>query len=111
MIARLSEALDMGLDARLQLAEQLAGERKERSAVRRNLELLLLLARDLLLISQGRPAQLVTGAQEERLAAQARRYSLEQISAYLQRLRLAMERLDGNVDPRLALEALLVSLP
>ena len=111
MIARLSEMLEMDLEARLQLAELIAGDRKERPALRRNLELLLLLGRDLLLVSQGCPPQLATPAQTEALARQAQRLGLAHIHAYLQRLRLTLERIDQNVDPRLALEALMVRLP
>jgi DNA polymerase-3 subunit delta' len=110
-VARLSEVLDLSLDARLRLAEQLASDRKDRSAIRRHLELLLLLARDLLLMSQGLPPQLASGQQQEALARQARRFSLAQIHAYIRSLRVAMERIDQNVDPRLTLEALLVNLP
>jgi DNA polymerase-3 subunit delta' len=110
MVERLCSVMDLELEQRLQLAETLGGDRKDRSTVRRNLELLLLLGRDLLLISQGCPAQLVTDEQRDVLARQATRYSVWQIANYFRRLRRAMERIDQNVDPRLALEALLLSL-
>ena len=110
MVERLCSVMDLGLEERLQLAETLGGDRKDRSTIRRNLELLLLLGRDLLLISQGCPAKLVTDEQREVLARQAGRYSDSQIAMYFQQLRRAMERIDQNVDPRLALEALFLSL-
>ena len=39
MLARLSSVMDMHLDDRLQLAESLSAEKKDRSSVRRSLEL------------------------------------------------------------------------
>lgn len=111
LVRRLSVVLDLDLDARLQLAEQLVAERKDRSTLRRALELLALLARDLLLLSQSRPPRLAEGEQRETLARQAARLSLESVESYLRAVRLAMERIDQNVDARLTLEALLVSLP
>lgn len=111
MVTRLSAVLDLGLEARLQLAETLVSDRKDRSSVRRNLELLLLLARDLLLVSEGLAPQLASAPQRETLERQANRLDLSQIHAYLGKLRVAMQRIDQNVDPRLTLEALLVHLP
>lgn len=110
MVERLCSVMDLGLEVRLQLAETLGGDRKDRSTVRRNLELLLLLGHDLLLISQGCPAQLVTGDQRDALARQAARYNTSQFAVYFRQLRRAMDRIDQNVDPRLALEALFLSL-
>lgn len=110
-VVRLSGVMEMDLEARLRLTEQLAGDRRDRTAVRRNIELLLLLGRDLLLLSQGLPAQLAFGEQLEIINRRARRCTLAEIHAYLQRVRHAMQRIDQNVDPRLALEALLVNLP
>ena len=111
MIGRLAQVFDLGLDARLTLAESLTAGKRDRSAVRRVMEILALLGRDLLFLAQGLPAQLVGGEQGEMLERQARRLSVSQIHAYLQGLRLAMERIDSNVDPRLTLEALLVDVP
>jgi DNA polymerase-3 subunit delta' len=111
LLERLSAVLELDLEARLLLAEDLAANRKDRSVVRRSLELLLLLARDLLLLSQGLSPRLVDGAARERLARQAARLSLSQIDAYLASIRTAMERIDRNVDPRLSLEALLTGAP
>lgn len=111
LIGRLSTLLDLNVEGRLQLAESLTTDRKDRSAVRRHLELLTLLAGDLLLLFHDLPPRLVSGADSERLRVQATRLGLEGIMAYLGRLRRAMERIDQNVDPRLALEAAIVSLP
>jgi DNA polymerase-3 subunit delta' len=111
MVERLAQVLELDLAARLDLAESLTAGKKDRSSVRCALELLVLLARDLLLLSQGLPPQLVSGELSELIARQARRHELRQIHRYLRDLRLAMERIDANVDPRLTLEALFVALP
>lgn len=110
MVSRLSGLPSMGLDTRLELAESLAADKKDRGAVRRHLELLLLLMRDLLLVSEGMPPRLAV-AEHETLRRAARGYTLEDIHAGLRGIRVAMQRIDQNVDPRLTLEALFVSLP
>lgn len=111
LVRRASRVLDLGLDERLQLAEELVADRKDRSAVRRNLEMLVLLAHDMLLAREGLPPRMVSAAQATALTASARRYSLAQLRCYLKSLGTAMERIDQNVDPRLALEAVMVGLP
>jgi DNA polymerase III subunit delta' len=111
MRTRLSGVLGLDLDARLKLAESLTADRKERGAVRRILEMQILLARDLLLLAQGLPPRLVEGEDRDVLEAQARRLSLQQIHRYLRALERATERIDQNVDARLTLEALLVAAP
>ena len=110
-LARLSEVLDLDLDARLRLVETITGDKKDRTAVRRSVELLTLLARDILLLSQDLTPRLASGKELDVLSRQATRVTLDQIHAYLRGLKTAMERIDQNVDPRLALEALMVSLP
>ncbi len=110
-IEQLCSLFDLGLEARLQLAETLAAERKDRASIRRNLETMTLLARDLLLLKNDLPSRLVSGRQAETLRAQGARLNLAQIMSYLNQLRVTMDRIDRNVDPRLALEALMVSLP
>lgn len=111
MVTQLVAAPDLPLDERLQLAELVTAERKDRSTIRRNLEILLLLGRDLMLLSQGGEPKLVGPEEREILAGQAGRWTPSQIHTYLQQIRLAMRRIDQNVDPRLAVEALLVGLP
>lgn len=111
MIGSLSRVFDLDLDARLLLAESLTAGKRDRAAIRSAVEVLVLLGRDLLLLGQGLPARLVTGPQQAALLQQARRLSAQQVYRYLEGLRLVMERIDSNVDPRLALEALLVGFP
>jgi DNA polymerase-3 subunit delta' len=111
MLERLGTVPDMDLDARLQLVETITSDRRDRSSVRRQVELLLLLARDLLLIKGGLPPRTALDEQLEALGGQAERFSLAEVSAYVQAIRRAMIRIDANVDPRLALEAALVASP
>ena len=111
MIRRLSAVLDLDLEARLQLVESVTAEKKDRGAVRRALELLTLLARDVLLLSQGLAPRLVSGAERDVLERQAARLRVDELHEYLQALRRTMDRIDRNVDPRLALEALMVAAP
>jgi DNA polymerase III gamma/tau subunit len=101
----------MDLDARLSLVETITSDRKDRSSTRRQVELLLLLARDLLLVKAGLPPRTALDEQLDALRSQSERYTLREIGAYLQAIRKAMIRIDANVDPRLALEAALVFAP
>lgn len=110
LLERLSGMLDLGLDGRLGLIETITTDRKDRFAVRRQVELLLLLARDLLLVKSGLDPRTVLDEQQDALRLQAQRYSLTQLSRYIQAIRTAMLRIDANVDPRLALEAALVAM-
>ncbi|HEX6510552.1 MAG TPA: DNA polymerase III subunit [Chloroflexota bacterium] len=111
MLERLCAMPDMGLDERLQLAESLTSDRKDRSAVRHHIELLLLLARDLLFVKGGLPPVAALDEQRDTLTRQAQRYDMREISAHLQAVRNAMIRIDANVDPRLVLEAAFVAVP
>jgi DNA polymerase III subunit delta' len=111
LLERLGGVLDLDLDARLRLVETITSDRKDRSSVRRQVELLLLLARDLLLVKGGLAPRTALDEQQDALRRQAQQYSLAEISAYLQAIRRAMIRIDANVDPRLALEAALVASP
>ncbi|GAC1625166.1 MAG: DNA polymerase III subunit delta' [Chloroflexota bacterium] len=111
MLTTLAGVLDLDLDARLALVESLTAGKRDRSAIRRVVEVLVLIGRDLLLLAHRTPARATTGEQQVRLARQAERLSRAQIHGYLQSLHVAMERIDSNVDPRLTLEALVVGLP
>jgi DNA polymerase-3 subunit delta' len=111
LLERLGAVPDMDLDARLSLVETITSDRKDRSSTRRQVELLLLLARDLLLVKTGLPPRTALDEQQDALRSQSQRYTLREISAYLQAIREAMIRIDANVDPRLALEAALVFAP
>ena len=108
---KLSRIGEMTLDERLQLAEQLASDRRDRAAVRRALELLILVARDSLLLAEGKPALLAPKPSGSAIAKTRTELGLEGIQSHLHNLRTAMDQVDQNVDPRLALEAVFVALP
>lgn len=110
-VAQLRDLPDLGLVARLRLAESLSADRKARSSVRRALELLATLARDLLLVEHGLTPLLTRPADLDPVRAQAERLGTEGIVAHLGNIRIAMQRVDQNVDPRLALEAMMIALP
>jgi DNA polymerase-3 subunit delta' len=110
LIASLSSLLDLDLGARLELVETLTAK-KDRWQARRVLELLVLLARDLIYLHEGMATDLTTDEAQRTLARQADRFGLGQLHAYMRCLRTAMERVEQNVDPRLALEAIVVNLP
>ncbi len=79
--------------------------------MRRNLELLLVLTRDLLLIEEGLEPRVAAGPVGERLRDVAGRYGLGEIDGWMRSIETAMDRLDRNVDPRLTLESLLLAHP
>jgi DNA polymerase-3 subunit delta' len=108
-LAQLAGVPDLELAARSRLAETLTADKRERSQVRRSLELLLLLAHDLLLVHGGLPPRIACGELEATIRRQAPRFSLAELVERIRLIRLAMERIDQNVDPRLSLEALLLS--
>ena len=97
--------------ARSRLAEELTAERKDRAQVRRSLELLLLLARDVLFVQQGLPPQITPVQIQPAVRVYAERLTVTQLYEHMRQVRVAMERIDQNVDPRLALDALLVAAP
>jgi DNA polymerase-3 subunit delta' len=107
----LSGILDLPLDARLDLAETLATDKRDRYSVRRALEVLLAFARDLLLMHEGLIPEVASAEQTSALQAQTDRLDLDRIQRYIDQIRVAMERIDQNVDTRLTLEALVTSMP
>jgi DNA polymerase III subunit delta' len=111
IIDRMSTVFELDLASRIDLAERMTSERRDRSWVRRNLQLLVYLTRDLLLIQTGLQPALAQGVGRANLERAAARYSLPQVEESLEAMRLVMDRVDSNVDPRLALEAMLISLP
>jgi DNA polymerase-3 subunit delta' len=111
ILERMSAVFELDLASRIDLAERMTSERRDRSWVRRNLQLLVYLTRDLLLIQTGLQPVLAQGVGRANLEKAAGRYSLRQVERSLEAMRLVMERVDSNVDPRLALEAMLISLP
>ncbi len=114
--SRLLDDLDLtlgrGFRVRLGLAERLASEySRDQTTVLRTLSLWQLFWWDVQLIQQG-CAELVTNVdRREALQRLADRVPPTAVLEYLQNLNRAAQRLLHNVNPRLALEALLLSSP
>ena len=75
------------------------------------LEIWLSWWRDLLLAREGSLGEIIGLDRGHEIAQYAARYSLDQILAALKAIRTAQRQLDWNANPRLTLEALLLSLP
>lgn len=93
---------------RLDFAQQLA--RRSRS-MRSTLELWLNWWRDLLLIRGGSPDTIGNVDFSAALSQEAEEYDLRDIVAFINSIRAALHQLEMNVDPRLALEVLMLDLP
>jgi DNA polymerase III delta prime subunit len=95
---RLAESAKEGPDGR-------DGRRDE---ARLLLDLLALGLRDLVLTAAGGDVEPLSGLDARRLAEIARRRSAEEWDRLFERTELALQDVDANVDPRFAVEALLV---
>jgi len=101
-----------GRRERFEAADELARLwRQDRSAVRDLLEAWGDWWRDLLLAAAGRP-QLIAHAQLAQLAgAEAERFNPVEITAFLESLAHVQGYLEDNINPQLALEVMLLTLP
>lgn len=81
-----------------------------RDVVDRSLVDLLSLYRDALVLQAGTPVELVNVDQADLLALLARSFSAEQLLACMTAIGTARERIEANVPPLLALEAMAISL-
>jgi len=99
---------------RLQAADNLSGGtgRKDtiRSTVIEELEVMTSWWRDILFAASGQPGLIVNGAASAEIEALAARESLESALSTLRAILKTATRINQNVDPRLALEALAVGL-
>ena len=94
---------------RLALAERM---HKARTAVEETLALWLSWWRDLLLLRHGLDEGMLTNVdRREELQTLAGQFTSQQITHVVQAIQQTLRRIDGNVNPRLALEALLLTLP
>jgi DNA polymerase-3 subunit delta' len=113
--ARLEEMRTLhsgGRAERLKDAERFAQEHgKAAGATARRLEMLLGWWRDLLLVRVGCEELVVNRDQLETLRGRASGLSVEQINGALRSIELTAQYLEENVQPRLALESLVLSLP
>lgn len=111
-IARLVSLLTANLEQRFAYAQELAGQfsQKRRAAVE-TIGIWLDWWRDLMLIKGGCKEAIINADYELTLEEQARELSLGEIEDFLGRLRVLQEEMAKNVNPRLALEWLMLSLP
>ncbi len=100
--------LRQGRVERLNYASRLS---RAPEAMREALNLWLSWWRDLLLIKGGCSAQIANIDHQDILHAQAREYTLPQVKGFLRDLQAAVQQLEDNVNPRLALEVLMLHLP
>jgi DNA polymerase III subunit delta' len=111
----LQRLLQQPLRARFAFAGQKAGYRGRARIDREGLRQMLLVWesfwRDLLLAGNGAAAPLVNIDRQEDILSLAGRFGPDEARARLVDLRLAMQRLDDNVNPQLLLEVLLLDWP
>ena len=111
-LERVVSVLEGGIEERFAYAAQLASAfSRDREVGRSELRLWLSLCRDLLLLKEGTAEFLVNIAIKETLEKIAQGLISENIAAILKALEEAIEHLDQNANPRLALEVLMLSLP
>ncbi len=107
-LKQLLALLRMGRIDRLDYAEQLSGQPR---SVRAVLELWLGWWRDLLLTKGGCGGMISNADLRISLEEQARRHDLKEIFRFIKAIRETVRQLEDNVNPRLALEVLMLDLP
>jgi DNA polymerase-3 subunit delta' len=107
-LARILAIVEEGRVGRLAVAYQLS---RAPDQVPEVLNLWLSWWRDLLLVKEGCPEAVTNIDQEAVLRGKAQRYSLRQIQEIIRAIQEAARQLEQNVNPRLALEVLLLRLP
>lgn len=111
-IATFIDLSTAGPSRRLAHAAELAAQfGKARDRVSETLSSWLQWWRDLLLIKAGNGQYITNTDHQTVLCDQASRLTFEQIQQFLRQLRAAPRQLEGNVNPRLALEVLLLRMP
>lgn len=112
---RLAQIAAMGsspLDARFNYANALAGSfSNDRESVRQELYLWERWWRDVLLIKEGLVAHVHNDERRDELTAQADATTTSHIVAFLESVRETLSALDANVNPRLALEHMMLAVP
>ncbi len=104
--------IDAGYEERFNYAARLAGRfRRNRREVQEQLDLWLDWWRDLLLVNVECRDAVVNVDRLPVLTEMAGKYSLAQIRAFIEDIRLASEQLRLNANPQLVLEVLMLSIP
>ena len=102
------ELIGQGRVERLRYAQHLS---KSPDGLREVLDLWLSWWRELLLIKGSSSTEVTNVDREATLRSQARGYSLTQVWGFIEALRTVVWQLEHNANTRLALEALMLSLP
>lgn len=111
-IAKLVSLLTAGLEQRFAYAQELASQfSQDRKAGADIVEAWLNWWRDLMLVKGGCKEAIINVDYETVLEEQARGLSLSEIKEFLANLGLLQEAISKNVNPRLALEWLMLNLP
>jgi DNA polymerase-3 subunit delta' len=104
--------IDSGYEERFNYAARLAGRfRRNRSEVQEQLDLWLDWWHDLLLVNVGCSDAVVNVDHLPALTDMAGRYSLAQVRAFIEDIRLASGQLRLNANPQLVLEVVMLSIP
>ncbi len=111
-IVKLFSLLPAGLEQRFAYAQELASQLSQnRRAGAEIIEIWLDWWRDLMLIKGGCREAIINVDYDRTLEEQARGLSLSEIEGFLANLCLLQEEISKNVNPRLALEWLMLNLP
>jgi DNA polymerase-3 subunit delta' len=111
-LEKMQETLEAGLETRFTYANEVATLfANEREAAKDLLSIWLRWWRDLLLIKEGADAFLHNSDYEESLKNQASGLSTVAVVQFINRLIQTISNLDSNVNPRLAMEVLMLNLP
>ena len=100
------------LDQRFSYANSLAnGFSRDRESVRQTLYLWQGWWRDLLLVKEDLPDHIRNADRRAELESIAPRVASSDIVEFLKRIQVTLEALDANVNPRLALESMMLGMP
>ncbi|MCI0810865.1 MAG: DNA polymerase III subunit delta' [Chloroflexi bacterium] len=111
-LERMQETLDAGLETRFTYANEIATLfGSDRDAAKDLLALWLRWWRDLLLIKEGAEEFLHNADYSDSLRNQASGLSTAEIVQFINRLMQTLSNLDSNVNPRLAMEVMMLNLP
>ncbi|MDP2727930.1 MAG: hypothetical protein Q8P59_10355, partial [Dehalococcoidia bacterium] len=108
----LGKALDSGLPERFHLAEELATlYYKDRDALEKTLKTWLGWWRDLLLVKGSYEKGITNVDQEKELHRWGERLSVQEVMTFIWAIASTLEGLGRNVNPRMAIEALMLEAP
>ena len=111
-LGRLASLLDNTLEERFAYAEEMAAlYTSDRERTLDHLKLAVSWWRDLLVLKNGNGELVSNVPAMEALDSHARGISTQQVIEVIKRIQDTMSCLDGNINPRLALEVLMLSLP